>query len=110
MYLADYKELEEYHQGFLEGTHRCFFVEEERTLLGFGWLMGDRLSEGYVFPSFRGRGLQKFLIEARSEAGGECAEVRESNFPSNRSFEKLGWTREAHPRPNYNIWRKPEQD
>lgn len=107
LYLADWDEVDEFRMGFLVGTHRLFFVEASGEVVACGWLLGEKLDEGYVLPAHRGHGYQRHLITARVEAGGRYTEVRKTNHASNSNFEKMGWQLADHERENYQRWKLP---
>ena len=102
---------------FSDGRHRLLLAEEDGTLLGYAWYESV-LDEGYVgnvavAAEHRRRGVGRLLVEdmlsdARAlRLAFLTLEVRESNTPARRLYEKTGF-RVAGRRKNY--YERPRED
>ena len=100
-----------------DGRHRLLLAEEDGTLLGYAWYESV-LDEGYVgnvavAAEHRRRGVGRLLVEDMlSDARAKrlaflTLEVRESNTPARRLYEKTGF-RVAGRRKNY--YERPRED
>ena len=100
-----------------DGRHRLLLAEEDGTLLGYAWYEYV-LDEGYVgsvavAAEHRRRGVGRLLVEdmlsdARAlRLAFLTLEVRESNIPARRLYEKAGF-RDAGRRKNY--YERPRED